>query len=196
MGLSNDVVGILKDEHCRSMDFYIAGLHVNGSGLAEVASQIDDGGIAVCGRDGMSTPGRYRNTRDELQVQNDLAGVLDDAQNRALLVHEAVHALSDIRVSKKMTDLESESAAFIAQALYQLKYRKGKKWKSRVPIFVAALDVVVAKNLHEKTGETVAWEDYTDLRKAIQEDPNYKNKDLSVSAGYDGIKKHSGERCR
>ena len=195
MALSNDVVGILKDEHCRSMDFFMAGLHVNGAGLSEVSKQIDDGGIAVCGRDGMSTPGRYRNTRDELHVQNDLAGVLDDAQNRALLVHEAVHALSDLRVSK-MTDLEAESAAFIAQALYQLKYRKGQKWKSRVPIFAAALDVVVAKKLHEKGGETVAWEDYPALRKAIQEDANYKSKDLTASAGYDGIKKHKGQRCR
>ena len=195
MALSNDVVGILKDEHCRAMDFFIAGLHVNGSGLGAVAQEIADGGIAVCGREGMSTPGRYRATRDELHVQSDLAEGLDDSTKRALLVHEAVHALSDLRVSK-MTDMEAEAAAFIAQALYQLKYRNGKKWKSKVPVFVAALDVVVAKKLHEQTGVTVAWDDYAALRKAIQEDPNYKSKDLTASAGYDGIKKHSGQRCR
>ena len=195
MALSNDVVGILRDEHCRSMDFFIAGLHVNGSGLGAVAKEIADGGIAVCAREGMSTPGRYRATRDELQVQSDLADALKDATKRALLVHEAIHALSDLRVSK-MTDMQAEAAAFIAQALYQLKYRQGHKWKSRVPIFVAALDVVVAKKLHEQGGVTVAWDDYATLRKAIQEDPNYKSKDLKASAGYNGIKKHSGQRCR
>lgn len=193
MSLSNDVIGILKDEHARSMDFFIAGLHVNGSGLGEVAKEIGDGGIAVCANEGLKTAGRYRATRDELQVKSDLG--VDDMANRALIVHEAVHALSDMR-SAKMTDMQAEAAAFIAQALYQLKYRKGKKWKSTVAIFAAALDVVIAKKLNEQTGVTVAWDDYTELRKAIQEDPNYKSKDLGASAGYDGIKKHSGGRCR
>jgi hypothetical protein len=195
MALSDDVVAILKDEHCRKMDFYIAGLHVNGSGLGEVAKQIADGGIAVCGRDDLKTAGRYRATRDELQVQNDLAGALTDETKRALLVHEAVHALSDMR-SQKMNDMEAESAAFIAQALYQLKHRGGKKWKSKVAIFVAALDVVIAKGLNDKAGETVAWDDYAELRKAIQADANYGKKDLNASAGYNGIKKHSGARCQ
>ena len=195
MALSDDVVVILRDEHCRKMDFFIAGLHINGTGLGEVAKQIADGGIAVCGRDDLKTPGRYRATRDELQVQNDLAGALTDETKRALLVHEAVHALSDMR-SQKMNDMEAESAAFIAQALYQLKYRGGKTWKSKLPIFVAALDVVVAKQLNEKTGVTVAWDDYTELRKAIQADANYGKKDLNASAGYNGIKKHSGARCQ
>jgi hypothetical protein len=195
MALSNDVMGILKDEHCRSMDFFIAGLHVDGTGLGDVAKQISDGGIAVCGKDNMSTPGRYRAGRDELHVQNDLAGALTDETKRALLVHEAVHALSDMR-STKMNDLEAESAAFIAQALYQLKYRKGKTWKSKVAIFVAALDVVVAKKLNEKGGVTVAWDDYAELRKAIQADSNYGKKDLTASAGYNGIKKHNGARCQ
>jgi hypothetical protein len=195
MALSDDVVGILKDEHCRKMDFFIAGLQINGTGLGEVAKQIADSGIAVCGRDDLKTPGRYRATRDELQVQNDLAGALTDETKRALLVHEAVHALSDMR-SQKMNDMEAESAAFIAQALYQLKYRGGKKWTSKVPIFVAALGVVVAKQLNEKTGVTVAWDDYAELRKAIQADTNYGKKDLNASAGYNGIKKHSGARCQ
>lgn len=73
-----------------------------------------------------------------LQVQNDLS--FTDMTKRALIVHEAVHALSDIR-RQKMNALQAESAAFIAQALYQLKYRGGKKWKTQVGIFVAALDV-------------------------------------------------------
>jgi hypothetical protein len=194
MALSDDVVGILRDEHCRKVDFFIADLHINGTGLGEVAKQIADGGIAVCGRDDLKTPGRYRATRDELQVQY-VAGALTDETKRAVLVHEAVHALSDMR-SQRMNDMEAESAAFIAQALYQLKYRGGKKWKSKVPIFVAALDVVVAKQLNEKTGVTVAWDDYAELRKAIKADTNYGKKDLNASAGYNGIKKHSGTRCQ
>jgi len=38
-----------QDEHCRKIDFFIAGLQINGTGLGEVAKQIADGGIAVCG---------------------------------------------------------------------------------------------------------------------------------------------------
>ena len=55
MALSDDVVAILKDEHCRKMDFFISGLHVDGTGLGDVAKQVADGGIAVCGRDDLKT---------------------------------------------------------------------------------------------------------------------------------------------
>ena len=49
MALSDDVVAILNDEHCRKMDFFIAGLQINGKGLSEVAKQIALEGMQMMG---------------------------------------------------------------------------------------------------------------------------------------------------
>ena len=62
-----------------------------------------------------------------------------------------------------MTNIQSESSGFIAQALYRLKYRNGRTWRSRVDIFVEALSVVTTLRLHERQGVTVQWDDYADL---------------------------------
>ena len=131
MALKDDIVSIICDTHCRTMDFTIAGLHVNGRGFGEVAAYINDDRIMVCSRDTMTTPGRYRMTRDEMHVRSDLPDDLDDSNKRSLIVHEAVHALADIRGLSGMTSIQSESSGFIAQALYRLKYRNGRTWRSR-----------------------------------------------------------------
>jgi hypothetical protein len=196
MALKGDVSGILRDEHCRSMDFTIAGLHVNGRGFREVAAHIADDRIAVCSRDTMTTPGRYRMTRDEMHVRSDLEDDLEDSNTRALIVHEAVHALADIRGLARMTNSQSESSGFIAHALYRLKYRDGRTWRSRIPIFREALNVVTSKRLHEQSGVTVQWDDYAALREAIHQHTNYEDDDPNASAGATGIRRHRGRRCR
>lgn len=196
MAVKDDVMAILRDEHCRSIDFTIAGLRVNGEGLQEVATYMANDRIAVCPRDQMTTPGRYRFTRDEMHVRSDLHDDLDDSNKRSLIVHEAVHALADIRDLSRMTNIQSESSGFIAQALYRLKYRNGRTWRSRVDIFTEALSVVTTLELHEKQGVTVQWDDYADLRKAIKDHPNYADDDFGASAGANGIRRHRGRRCR
>jgi hypothetical protein len=197
MGVKDDVMSVLRDEHCRSMDFTIAGLTVNGAGLGEVAAYLADDRIAVCARDEMSTAGRYRFARDELHVRTDIRdGLGEDATKRSLIVHEAVHALADIRKLSQMTSIQSESSGFIAQALYHLKFRKGKTWKSTVAIHQESLSVVTTLRLHEQKGVTVQWDHYAGLRKAIREHPNYSDDDHDASAGATGISKHHGPRCR
>ena len=197
MGLKDDVMAVLRDDHCRTMDFTIAGLTVNGTGLQEVISYMANDRIAVCGRDEMSTPGRYRFTRDEMHVRNDLSEDLEDnASTRALIVHEAVHALADIRRLPRMTNIQSESSGFIAQALYRLKYRGGRTWRSRVALHRESLGVVTSLRLHEQRGVTVRWNDYAALRRAIMEHPVYENDDPNAPAGATGVRRHSGARCR
>lgn len=196
MGLKDDVMTILRDEHCRSMDFTIAGLRINGEGLQLVSSYIADDRIMVCPRDSMSTPGRYRFTRDELHVRSDVSDDLEDSNTRSLIVHEAVHALADIRAHARMTNIQSESAGFIAQALYRLKYRGGRVWRSRVDIFTQALAVVTSLRLHERSRVVVQWDDYAALRRAIQAHPNYEDDDFDAPAGGTGIGSHRGRRCR
>jgi hypothetical protein len=196
MAVKDDVIRILSDEHCQSMDFTIAGLRINGNGLSEVASYISNDRIMVCTRDNMSTPGRYRFTRDELHVRSDLHDDLDDSNKRSLIVHEAVHALADIRGLSRMTNIQSESSGFIAQALYRLKFRNGRQWRSRVALFREALNVVTSKELHTRRGVTVQWNDYDALRQAIQQHPNYDDDDPNARAGATGIRRHRGRRCR
>jgi hypothetical protein len=197
VGLKDDVTAILRDEHCRSMNFTIAGLTVNGAGLQEVAAYLANDRIAVCGRDDMSTPGRYRFTRDELHVRSDLNdGLEKDASKRSLIVHEAVHALADIRGLSQMTSIQSESSGFIAQALYRLKFRNGRAWRSTVPVHAESLSVVTTLRLHERSGVTVQWDDYAGLRRAIRDHPNYTDDDHDASAGATGVRRHRGGRCQ
>lgn len=196
MAIKDDIRQILTDEHSRSMDFTIAGLRVNAAGLRQVADYLADDRIAICARDEMSTPARYRMTRDEMHVRSDLGDDLEDSNKRSLIVHEAVHALADIRGLSRMTNAQSESSGFIAQALYRLKYRNGRPWRSSVAIFREALAVVIAKRLHEQSNVTVQWDDYAALRQAIHEHPNYQDDDPTASAGAAGVRSHSDRRCR
>lgn len=196
MALRENITDILRDKYCSSIDFTIAGLKIDGAGFQEVASHISEGRIAVCGRRRMSTPGRYRFTRDELHVKSDLGEHLDNAKIRSLIVHEAVHALSDIRKVSRMTNIQSESAAFITQTLYQLKYNKGRSRRSSIKLFREALAVVKLLQLHTKTGVSVRSISYAALRKAILEHPNYASMKPNDVAGANGIRRYTRARCR
>jgi len=129
-------------------------------------------------------------------VRSDLQDDLEDSNQRSLVVHEAIHALSDIRRLSGMTNAQSESAGFIAQALYRLKYRNGRTWRSQIAVFREALAVVTSKRLHERGGVTVEWNDYAALRRAIHEHPTYKDDEPDASAGANGIRRHRDRRCR
>ncbi len=197
MALKDDVRQIICDQYCRSMDFTIAGLRINGAGFEQVVRYIADDRIMICGRGSdMSAPGRYRIARDELHVRSDLHDDLDDSNKRSIIVHEAVHALADIRGLDAMTNSQAESAGYIAQALYRLKYRRGRTWRSRIPIFRASLAVVTDLRLHERSSVTVAWGDYATLREAIHQHPTYADDDSDESAGANGVRSHRGRRCR
>ena len=198
MSLSTTISRILGDEHARLIDFHIAGLHITGRGLGRVAQSITSGDIAVCPRDNMSTAARYRFTRDEMHVASDLERQLqgDDSANvKALIVHEGVHALADLEQLGSMTSLQSESSGFLAQAWYRLKANGGRPHRSRIEIFQKAQQVVINAGLLDNAGRTVAWNDYQELREAIQRHPNYAADDRDASAGANGIRRQGG-RCR
>jgi hypothetical protein len=186
---------LLSDSHCSAIDFHIAGLHVDGTGLSAVASCIRSGHIALCPRDDLDTAGRYRFSRDELQVQSDVADDLDDVNNRALIVHEAVHALTDMR-RVAMSDLQSESVGYITQALYKLLARNGRRWRSSVAIHTAALGVVVAKGLNGRRGVRVEFDDYSSVRRAISQHQNYRGISTQRSTTGLGIARRRGARCQ
>jgi hypothetical protein len=193
--LQRAITELLSDSHCQAIDFHIAGLHVDGAGLSAVARCIQSGHIALCPRDDLSTPGRYRFSRDELHVQSEVADDLDDdVNNRALIVHEAVHALTDMR-RVAMSDLQSESVGFITQALYKLLARNGRRWRSRVTIHTAALDLVVAKRLNARRGVRVQFDDYSSVRRAISEHPHYRGISTQRSTTGLGIARRRGARC-
>jgi hypothetical protein len=197
MTVQQDIARVLCDEHSRSMDFTIAGLRIHGGGLEAVARRISGGGIAVCVRDRMSTPGRYRMTRDELHVSREGARTITTSNSvKALMVHEAVHALTDMRNLRRMTSVQSESAGFMAQTFYRLRTRRGRALSERNdPIFLRAQEVIFAEGLLENSGRTVSEGAYAALREAIQEHPNYRDDDHDASAGANGIRTHHGARC-
>lgn len=196
MSLSTSIVRILCDKNCKAMNFHIAGLHVNGQGLEQVAGRIVRGDIAICPRANMKTPARYRFARDEIHVSNDLSQKLGKTTVKAVIVHEGVHALSDLKRMTAMTGIESESAGFLAQAFYRLKARNGRKYRSSIDIFSAAQDIIFDLKLLETRGQTVKWEDYESLRKAIESHPNYADDDHDEKGFAKGIKRHNKRRCR
>jgi hypothetical protein len=95
-----------------------------------------------------------------------------------------------------MTSIQSESSGFIAQALYRLKFRNGRPWRSTEAIHRESLSVVTTLRLHEQRDVTVQWDNYAGLRQAIRDHPNYANDDHDASAGATGIREHRGARCR
>lgn len=105
--------------------------------------------------------------------------------NRAIIIHEATHAVCDM-LKMNMMVADSEVMAYVAQCQYMVtksSYRIEGGNKENDAIFAAAWSV--AKMI--QNGQTPSDADYLKVRQAVCADTEYGLKVASIAAVYDGI---------
>ena len=107
------VLTVLRDPVASNLHFKIGSNELKSGDLLAVARAIEQGQIQVIHRPSGGHMAVYR-TDNRLVIP---FGQLPPVGNRALIVHEAVHAAMDMR-RVPLTMEESEGMAYIAQALY------------------------------------------------------------------------------
>lgn len=117
VALSDDIIAVLKDEHTKKISISFGSVKIDASGYLDVTTAIKDGKIAVSHNSKLgSYAGEYiYKPNNKFSMGFEKVGA--DESRMALIVHEASHALFDIKL-QKMKVKESEAAAYIAQVLY------------------------------------------------------------------------------
>ena len=113
-----EVLETLEDPVALGIDFYADKIHVNGENLSRVHERILVGDILVTG--GTSDLAFYDPPTDVLLTQKK-APPADDG-DRALILHECVHAMIDITDPKgTVTRHMGELAAYLTQTAYSVR---------------------------------------------------------------------------
>lgn len=110
--LAQDVIAILNDASlAKLMNYKIEGRRISYSDLQDVAKAIKKGQVTVV-RSGKSS-GAYNPEENILRVPDDIT----QPRGKAVVVHEAVHCVHDIR-GMMLIALDDEVVAFTAHGLY------------------------------------------------------------------------------
>ncbi len=108
------VITVLREPSVANLHFQAGTMELRRGDLTLVADAIEHGKIRLLHRPSLGHMAVYDPSRNRMAIPFDR---LPPVGSRALIVHEAVHAVMDIR-KVPQTMVEAESAAYIAQALY------------------------------------------------------------------------------
>jgi predicted nucleic acid-binding protein len=169
--LKKFIVDILREPAVGKIDFHLQTVQVNGSGLRDIARIIQK-----------SSEAKYFPKRDALAVKS----MSNELAFKGLIVHEAVHALLDLKKATRMTVLSNEVAAYIAQVLYLL-YSGEEDFSTSPRVFQETLKLVQQYNL-TKGNVWLRWTHYQHLRTVVQQDPLYRKVSDSKLMPADGIR--------
>ncbi|TQV72484.1 hypothetical protein [Denitrobaculum tricleocarpae] len=181
---------LLKDRSATSLvNFTLGPLQVTTALLADVGKAVAAGKIKVVIDPTISHDAIYNAKSNQLQLKRNVAapGLLE----RALIVHEATHAINDMRKLGRTPNIDDEAAAYIAQALYLYRNHpvKTERMKDRGNpaadrLYAAAYAAAVAI-IGKKNAAAIAVE-VSKVRAALKLVPQYK-KTIGMSAIYSGI---------
>jgi hypothetical protein len=180
--LKKFIVDILREPAVGKIDFHLQTVQVNGSGLRDIARIIQKGDIQIYLYGGLSSEAKYFPKRDALAVKS----MSNELAFKGLIVHEAVHALLDLKKASRMTVLSNEVAAYIAQVLYLL-YSGEEDFSTSPRVFQETLKLVQQYNL-TKGNVWLRWTHYQHLRTVVQQDPLYRKVSDSKLMPADGIR--------
>jgi hypothetical protein len=167
--LKDQVVRILNERAVGKIDFHLQSLQICGRGLREVGGRIRRGDIEVYHYAKLKAPARYFPKRDAIVVRT----VGDDIASKGMIVHEAIHALLDLKKAVDTTALSDEVAAYIAQVIYLLHSGETEKdFSDSDRVFKETLKLVQKFNL-TKGKVWLKWPHYQHLRTVVNQDPLY-----------------------
>ncbi|HRD64963.1 MAG TPA: hypothetical protein PKY50_02295 [Candidatus Competibacter sp.] len=190
LALPLGVAAIFEDPKNSNINFSIIGISIRPSYFVEVGKAIRDGGIAI-EIDPKLAQGDaiyfFKTNKIVLKSYD-----FNDLLLCALIIHEGVHAINDIKKRSKIATIDDEVAAFVAQALYvrghgypastglRLTDNTDKKKDAVFQKAFLIADLITARKSF--------WQEWIDLRAAIKAVPDYAGS-LATPRAYKGIKK-------
>lgn len=179
------VTAVLAKPEVTKISFSYGGVKVDSNGFKRVISSINSNKIKVQHNARLgSKKGIYRYTHNTLFLGFKATG--GDADREALIVHECVHAISDIAGTKMLVS-KSEAVAYIAQCLYfyyknETAIKSGQKPTFKVKVLQKAWDAA----MKAVQNGSLTNADVKPLLDEIAKHPTYRSRH-SKDVLYDGV---------
>lgn len=203
MSLTEDIARVLLETtEIDLIDFYLGAgqrKHIDGAGIREVGRAISDGRVAVFADDSKlrkHADGTYRPRPNELILSEghvfadtaenratshiEVGGFIGTADQVGLVIHEAVHALLDMK-ERAVLKLSNEVAAYVAQVTFLHHYvgfwdvlGEGASTAQR-RILVTAFELARDEGILDGRGVHLRWDACRPLRHALKASPIYSN---------------------
>lgn len=178
MKLRYRVADVLEEPAVRRIRFKIEGLPVTTAQLKRVAEKIRLDEIHIQIKSSMKHSAEYVPARDTIMLQDE--DVLTSTYGKSAVVHEGIHAMTDMNKAVSTTLYSAEVAAYLGQIIYDVLASKGDskfRFKARVMnpagrIAREALSLIDKLDMTNKTAN-LKWKQYKDLREAIKAHPKY-----------------------
>jgi hypothetical protein len=177
MSLEMEVVSVLGSDYVKNLKPFTFGAisYDPASDLTVVSQYITLGNIRVEHKPKMKAAAMYKIESDSIYLRNE---TLTGIENRAIVVHEAVHAWQDMLRLGKISAFASEGAAFLVQMMFLAQQvSKGERLTSHR----SDLDNVykVAWNLAEKllAGKKTDKKEFAALNDAVAAVSEYAAED-------------------
>jgi hypothetical protein len=195
--LKSRIGAILMSESCQTIDFWLDGQHIDGSGLSYVALALKSMSFDINPDPGPNVGAGYMPLTNTFVFKSvDVGGTL---RQRMHIVHECTHALRDAKGKLLRTAdggrtptraLSDEACAYVAGMLYYILESAGMTGTPVAPIWAASIPVhrtafFIAFKVRGQLGEHVSARDADAMRTAIRNDPVYANLRADPDALFD-----------
>lgn len=166
------------------INFQIGPYHISTLDFRRIADRIRSGTFAVYRLPGDATKAHYDPDANALYVKFGL-----HITERANIVHEAVHAIFDLKKACNVFTLDDEAAAYFAESLYAQASVYPNETRQLIGKYQEDEDVFMESYLLAMSalrGTEIVDADFDRLRWAISKHSEYKA-DAHGVAGYDGV---------
>lgn len=177
-GLAKYAASVLRRPALGWVNFNIGPHHLSYMDFQRVAQWIDYGVIAVYVQPNADDTAEYNPEENSLYVKKAY-----DIEDDAMIVHEAVHAIFDMKKAYNILTVDDEAAGYLAATIFAQKHT------GRTARVLQGYDIYLkAFELAQRyfNNEILTYESFAPLRRAITEHPKYKPTANRV-AEYDGV---------
>ena len=198
MSLRTDVIGILKSPNCRRINFAMGAIRISGTDYDTVAKCNENRHIQV-------VQSRKMPAHFALYYRKYKCFVMGGTLSRPLVVHEGTHAVNDW-YKRKISDVEDEASAYVAQMVFMLVEQPGliqplqspSATRTRIQYLQRCLlgqqgcnDSAIAEAaslaIDILAGKRMNPASLYDLRSALDRDPGTHTDPATKERAYDGI---------
>lgn len=166
------------------INFHIGGYHIKPLDFRKVADRIRSGTFAVYSLPASSAAAKYDPEANALHIRFGW-----HVTELAKIVHEAVHAVFDLKKAHNIFSVDDEAAAYLAESIFAQAYVAPTRHRQLVggdartgDIFMEAYKLAMMA----LDGVEIVDADFEHLREKIATHPEYAGGARNV-AGYDGV---------
>ena len=190
MALHHEAAAVLDEPAVRRINFQLGGLPVTAHELSRVAALLRADRIHVYVHKQMSHAAEYVPRRDAILLKD--TSLFTSTYGKSAIVHESVHAMTDMNEAKSTTLYTAEVAAYLAQMIYA-DAAGDEKFRFKALIMNPAGRIaretlrLVDKFDMKNNVVNLNWAQYENLRKAIQAHWRYRDWDDKQLFPADGV---------